>query len=220
MRRAPIFGGLLLYNAPGVWPGASRSARCTTTTPTRTRSSFRSSWRSSPYAEAFARGLDEEFTPRVTAANLQPTLDDLGRRLALAIMRPEVVALRRLLIGESREFPALGAKYFNRAPGQVLEALASGFDHLGRVGLLRVADARIAAAQFAYLVVGELLNRAMLAGTTPPREHVHRLRAGRRADVPGSISGCAGRPREKGMRRRIVERLAIARLARCRLSSL
>ena len=124
------------------------------------------------YAEAFARGLHEEFTAGVTAANLQPTLDDLGRRLALGIMRPEVVALRRLLIGESREFPALGAKYFDRAPGQVIEALASGFDHLGRVGLLRVADARIAAAQFAYLVAGEPLDRAMLVGTIPPREHV------------------------------------------------
>ena len=124
------------------------------------------------YAEEFARGLHEEFTARVTAANLQPTLDDLGRRLALAIMRPEVVALRRLLIGESREFPALGAKYFDRAPGQVLDALASGFDHLGQVGLLRVADARIAAAQFAYLVAGEPLDRAVLVGKTPPREHV------------------------------------------------
>ena len=124
------------------------------------------------YAEEFARGLHEEFTARVTAASLQPTLEDLGRRLALAIMRPEVVALRRLLIGESREFPALGAKYFDRAPGQVLEALASGFDHLGQVGLLRVADARIAAAQFAYLVAGEPLDRAVLVGTTPPREHV------------------------------------------------
>ena len=124
------------------------------------------------YAEEFARGLHEEFTARVTAANLQPTLDDQGRRLALAIMRPEVVALRRLLIGESREFPALGAKYFDRAPGQVLDALASGFDHLGQVGLLRVADARIAAAQFAYLVAGEPLDRAVLVGKTPPREHV------------------------------------------------
>ena len=124
------------------------------------------------YAEEFAHGLHEEFTARVTAANLQRTLDDLGRRLALAIMRPEVVALRRLLIGESREFPALGAKYFDRAPGQVLDALASGFDHLGQVGLLRVADARIAAAQFAYLVVGEPLDRAVLVGKPPPREHV------------------------------------------------
>ena len=54
------------------------------------------------YAEAFARGLREEFTAGITAANLRATLDDLGRRLALAIVRPEVIALRRLLIGEAR----------------------------------------------------------------------------------------------------------------------
>jgi TetR/AcrR family transcriptional repressor of mexJK operon len=124
------------------------------------------------YAESFARGLHDEFTVGVSGANLYPTLDGLGRRLALAIMRPDVVALRRLLIGEAREFPAFGAEYFDRAPGQVLEALASGCDQLARVGLLRVTDARLAAAQFAYLVVGEPLDRAMLVGTIPPREHV------------------------------------------------
>ena len=124
------------------------------------------------YAEEFARGLRAEFTVGITAANLRATLDDLGRRLALAIVRPEVIALRRLLIGEAREFPALATEYFNRAPGQVLEALASGFEHLGQVGLLRVADARHAAAQFAYLVAGEPLDRAVLVGTIPPREHV------------------------------------------------
>jgi TetR/AcrR family transcriptional repressor of mexJK operon len=124
------------------------------------------------YAETFARGLHEAFTVGLSAENLHTTLDDLGRRLALAIMRSEVVALRRLLIGEAREFPALGAEYFERAPGQVLEALASGFEHLGQIGLLRVADPRIAAAQFAYLVVGELLDHAVLVGTIPSREHV------------------------------------------------
>ena len=124
------------------------------------------------YAEEFARGLREEFAVGVTAANLRTTLDDLARRLALGIMRPEVIALRRLLIGEAREFPALAAEYFDRAPGQVLEALASGFEHLGQEGLMRVADARVAAAQFAYLVVGEPLDRAVLVGTIPPRKHV------------------------------------------------
>jgi len=122
------------------------------------------------YAEAFARGLHEAFTVGITASNLRATLDDLGRRLALGIVRPEVVALRRLLIGEARAFPALAREYFDRAPDQVMEALASGFEHLGEVGLLRVADARRAAAQFAYLVAGETLDRAMLIGTTPPRE--------------------------------------------------
>src|SRR5262249_7524567 len=35
------------------------------------------------------------------------------------------------LIGEARLFPALAAEYFDRAPGQVIAALASGFEHLG-----------------------------------------------------------------------------------------
>jgi TetR/AcrR family transcriptional regulator, mexJK operon transcriptional repressor len=124
------------------------------------------------YAEEFARGLREEFTVGITAANLRATLDRLGRRLALGIVRPEVIALRRLLIGEAREFPALATEYFDRAPGQVLQALASGFEHLGQVGLLQVPDARRAAAQFAYLVAGEPLDRAVLVGTVSARENV------------------------------------------------
>ena len=124
------------------------------------------------YAEAFARGLHEEFTAHVTAANLAATLDDLGQRLALGIVRAEVITLRRLLIGEARSFPSLAAEYFERAPGQVIDALASGFEHLGRRRLLRIADWRRAAAQFAYLVAGEPLDRAMLVGTIPPKEHV------------------------------------------------
>ena len=124
------------------------------------------------YAEAFARGLHEEFTVGVTAANLRATLDDLARRLALGIVRPEVIALRRLLIGEARAFPSLGTEYFERAPGQVLDALASGFAQLARRGLLRVDNARRAAAHFAYLVAGEPLDRAMLVGTIPPKAAV------------------------------------------------
>jgi TetR/AcrR family transcriptional repressor of mexJK operon len=123
------------------------------------------------FAEAFARGLREEFTAGITAANLHASLDDLGRRLALAVVRPEVIALRRLLISEARVLPSLAREYFDRVPGQVIDALASGFEQLGHAGL-RVPDGRRAAAQFAYLVVGEPLDRAMLVGTAPPREQV------------------------------------------------
>jgi TetR/AcrR family transcriptional repressor of mexJK operon len=124
------------------------------------------------YAEQFARGLHEEFTAGITAANLRATLNDLGERLALGIARPEVLALRRLLIGEARAFPELAREYFDRAPGSVIKALASGFEHLGERGLLRLSDARCAAAQFAYLVAGEALDRGMLIGITPPRQQV------------------------------------------------
>lgn len=124
------------------------------------------------YAEEYARGLRDELTVGITAESLPSTLDDLGCRLALAIMRPEVIALRRLLVGEARAFPALARDYFDRAPGQVIDALASGFEHLGRAGLLQVTDARRAAAQFAYLLVGEPLDRAILAGTIPSEEEI------------------------------------------------
>jgi TetR/AcrR family transcriptional regulator, mexJK operon transcriptional repressor len=124
------------------------------------------------YAETFTRRLHEEFDDSVTAANLRPALDDLARRLALGIIRPEVLAIRCLLIAEARSFPALGSEYFDRAPGQVLDALASRFAHLSRRRLLRVPNARRAAEQFAYLVAGAALDRAMLTGTIPSKEQI------------------------------------------------
>lgn len=124
------------------------------------------------YAEDFVRGLREEFGVGITAETLPSSLDDLGRRLALGIVRRDVIALRRMLIGEARSFPALAKSYYDRAPRQVIEALASGFEGLVRDGLLHAPDTRRAAAQFAYLVAGELLDRAMLVGTTPSRRQV------------------------------------------------
>jgi len=152
-------------------------------------------------AEAFARGLHEEFTVGIDAANLREEFYELGRRLALGILRPEVIALRRLLIGEAREFPVLAEEYFHRAPDQVLEALAAGFAHLRRVGLLRVADARRAAAQFAYLVVGEPLDRAVMTGTIPSRGEIV---AGARDGVETFLARHAAAPgaRAKPVRRR------------------
>jgi TetR/AcrR family transcriptional repressor of mexJK operon len=120
------------------------------------------------YAEGFARDLRNELRGAVAGANVAATLHDLARRMVLSIVRPEVIALRRLLIGEARAFPDLARTYFDRAPGRVIEALASGFAHLTKVRALRTPDPRRAAAQFAYLVAGDPLDRAMLVGTIPP----------------------------------------------------
>lgn len=126
----------------------------------------------SAFAEAFARGLYDELESVDTAGNLRATLDDLAQRMTRMIARPEIIALRRLLVGESRDFPALATEYFDRAPGQVLDALAKGFVRLSRAGLLTLSDPHRAAAQFAYLIVGEPLDRAMLTGVLPPAEEI------------------------------------------------
>jgi len=76
------------------------------------------------------------------------------------------------LIGEARSFPEFAEKYFDSAPGLVLVALASGFEQLSDAGLLPATDTRRAAEQFAYLVVGAPLDRAILLGKIPAKEHI------------------------------------------------
>jgi TetR/AcrR family transcriptional repressor of mexJK operon len=126
-------------------------------------------------AEAFARELRAELATGITAANLREKLHDVAARMATSVVRAPVISLRRLLVGESRLFPELAREYFERAPGQVLGVLADSFGRLMRAGVLRTApslDARRAAAQFAYLVVGETLDRAMLTGLVPNDDEV------------------------------------------------
>jgi TetR/AcrR family transcriptional repressor of mexJK operon len=122
------------------------------------------------FAGEFARDLHEELAAKPAATDLPAALHDLGRRLALAILRPEIIALRRLLIREARTIPpGLAKAYFDRAPGRVIAALAAGFENLARLGLLQARSSRVAAGQFAYLVVGETLDRATLVGTLPSK---------------------------------------------------
>jgi TetR/AcrR family transcriptional repressor of mexJK operon len=124
------------------------------------------------YAEAFVRGLHEEFAVGLTRANVHAELEALAVRMATAIVRPEIIALRRLLIGEARDFPTLGAEYFNRAPEAVINALADGFAALARRRVLAVSEPRMAAAQFAYLIVGEPLDRALMTGVVAPEGEI------------------------------------------------
>jgi TetR/AcrR family transcriptional regulator, mexJK operon transcriptional repressor len=122
------------------------------------------------HAEAFVRALHEEFAVGLTRANVHQAIEALAVRMAAAILRPEIIALRRLLIGEARDFPALGAEYFRRAPEAVIDALADGFAILARRRVLTVREPRIAAAQFAYLIVGEPLDRALMTGVVASPE--------------------------------------------------
>lgn len=126
------------------------------------------------FAETFARQLRAELATGITAANLREKLHEVAAAIATGLLRAPVISLRRLLIGESRSFPELAFEYFERAPGQVLGALAESFERLMRAGVLRATplDARRAAAQFAYLVVGEPLDRAMLTGVVPSEDEV------------------------------------------------
>jgi len=96
------------------------------------------------------------------ADNLEAGMRELARRYLGFVARPDVLRLRRLIIGEAGRFPALAREYYERVPGRVYEALAAAFaeQHLD--------DPQTAAQHFAWLTLGVPLDRGMFE--TPLQE--------------------------------------------------
>ena len=101
----------------------------------------------------------------------------VGAAVALArgVLRPEVLQLRRLAVGESARFPDAVAAYFVQGPGESVRLLAGAFTAMADEGLLTVDDPDDAAAQFAYAVVGPLQDRAVFTGRAPDDSEVVRF---------------------------------------------
>ena len=93
--------------------------------------------------------------------DLEKDLRDLARRYLASVLQPEVLQLRRLVIGEAGRFPDLARSYYKRAPERVLAALAASLQRLAERGLLRLEDPVLAAQHFAFLVLSIPLDRAM-----------------------------------------------------------
>jgi TetR/AcrR family transcriptional repressor of mexJK operon len=99
--------------------------------------------------------------------DLPSDLRVLAREYLTAVTQPGVLQLRRLVIGASHQLPALARAYYERAPEQTMDALAGCFSHLTSRGLLRCPDGRLAAAHFAFLVLGQALDKSLFCGDQP-----------------------------------------------------
>ena len=87
---------------------------------------------------------------------LEHGLRRLARTYVDFVSRPEVLRLRRLIIGETGRFPELARDYYNRVPGRVYEALAAAFKEA-----LPTDQPMRAAQHFAWLTLGVTLDRGM-----------------------------------------------------------
>jgi TetR/AcrR family transcriptional repressor of mexJK operon len=117
-------------------------------------------------AERFAADAATELTD---PDDLPAVLFALAHRMAVTATDPRAVRLRRLLIGEAHRFPDLAAEYYRLAPGTVMSTLAAALESLAVRGRLQVTDPHRAAEQFAFLVLGAALDRAMFDG----RDDIH-----------------------------------------------
>lgn len=91
----------------------------------------------------------------------------VGNALVSGVLRPEVLSLRRLAIEQAPTFPAAVTEYWRQGPAATLELLTAHLERMRDAGELDVPDAREAAAQFAYALVGPLQDRALLAPGEP-----------------------------------------------------
>lgn len=98
------------------------------------------------------------------AEDVEVGLREVARRYLRIVIQPEVVRLRRLVIGESGRFPELARTYYERVPHRVYAALAALMLEVADKGRLRLTDPVLAANHFAWLILGMPLDRAMFCG--------------------------------------------------------
>jgi len=102
------------------------------------------------------------------SGDLEADLQDLARRQLALVMQPQIIQLRRLVIGEAGRFPELGRSFYERGPGHTIAALATTFEQLAARGILQLDDPILAAAHFNWLIMSIPLNQAMLLGHDEP----------------------------------------------------
>lgn len=115
-------------------------------------------------------------------AQIAAALRGHAERLMTVALAPELVQLRRLVIGEAGRFPELGKALYEGGPGRAIAGLAMSLEHWSRRGLLVIPDPLAAATQFNWLIMGEPINRAMFFIGEPPIEG-----AAREAHIAGGV---------------------------------
>lgn len=104
-----------------------------------------------------------------------PASEDLGqdlrtyaRALLADVMQPDLLRLRRMLIGEAERFPHLAAAWYEAGPLQSFRTFSRWFEALDRRGLLRTPDPWLAAQHFNWLVLSIPVNAAMSRPSEDP----------------------------------------------------
>lgn len=97
-----------------------------------------------------------------------------------ALLVPEVMQLRRLVIGEAERFPKLAQAFYRNGPQVGFDTLASILERFDRKGLLRVPEPPRSAEMLNWMILAHFINRAMFLGDadlpdhTEQREHAER----------------------------------------------
>jgi AcrR family transcriptional regulator len=107
-------------------------------------------------------------TPAEDASDVSRELHEYAAIWMRSIMQPELLDLRRLIIGEAARFPDLALTYYQGGPLHVEQRLAARLSQLADAGYLAITTPSVAAQHFGYLIVGPLQTRLMFVPSHAP----------------------------------------------------
>ncbi|MFI6924788.1 TetR/AcrR family transcriptional regulator C-terminal domain-containing protein [Nonomuraea spiralis] len=96
--------------------------------------------------------------------DLDEGLRKLARAFLGALMQPDVLRLRRLIIAEADRFPDLGRTWYQQGFERSLQTLATAFGRLAGHGLRPMDDPQLAADHFVGLLLWIPVNKVMFSG--------------------------------------------------------
>ncbi len=91
-------------------------------------------------------------------------LRSFARYFLKGVMQPNVLKLRRLVIGEAGRFPELGQSFYDLGPKRAAGQLALALREAAARYALSLEDPELAAEQLLSLILSIPLNQAMLLG--------------------------------------------------------
>jgi AcrR family transcriptional regulator len=100
--------------------------------------------------------------------HLEQDLREFARQHLADVMEPQLLRMRRVLIGEAERFPELAQAWYENGPERSCAIFAGWFSTLDRRGLLRTPDPMLAAQHFNWLILSIPLNKAMASPSEQP----------------------------------------------------
>jgi len=115
------------------------------------------------FAEIMRQGRDQmlDSFQHPSAGGLVQDLHVFAWHYADVVLRPEYLALARLIIAEAQRFPEIGRAYQAAGPDRVLQGMMDYLSAQRAAGRLRFDDAELAAEDLWALILSAPRNRAL-----------------------------------------------------------
>ncbi|KKK63479.1 hypothetical protein LCGC14_2993870 [marine sediment metagenome] len=111
--------------------------------------------------------------PRAALATDQPpekVLTAYGRRILNIVLNPEALAVFRVVLSESPQFPEISQMFCSSGPDPMCAFLSGYLAELDAAGTLEIGDPKIAAEQFINMVKGPFFTSLLFGVGEPPSE--------------------------------------------------